>query len=355
MALDLTSLFNRRHPALIGLDIGTSSVKLVELTSRSPQQFRLERYATEPLARGAIVDGNIEHLDQVADAVRRLWKKSRSHARHVAIGIPSPSVITKKLRLPAGLPEAQLAMQVEAAAAQYLPFPINEIRLDFDIIGPHGDDEIDVLLAVARAEKIDDRVAIIEAIGLKPRVADIDTFAAQAALMRRQDALQPPATTALLQIRSQYSHLSLLSGTEVLYEREHNFGSLQLTQAIMRTYDFPQDIAESRKIAADLPADYQARVLQPYLDSTVLEIARAMQLLHSSAQCNQADRLLLSGGGALTPGLAAAVQAHTRIPTMLVNPFHDMQLANHIPAAQLQRNAASYLIACGLAMRRFDH
>ena len=354
MALDLFSLFRRQHPALIGLDIGTSAVRLVELSSRSPQQFRLERYATEPLTRGAIVDGNIEHLDQVAEAVRRLWKKSRSRARHVAIGIPSPSVITKKLRLPAGLPEAQLAMQVESAATQYLPFPINEIRLDFDIIGPHGNDEIDVLLAVARTDKIDDRVAITETIGLKPQVADIDTFAAQAAVMRQQVATTPPSTTALLQIRSHYSHLSLLSGTEVLYEREHNFGSLQLTQAIMRTYDFSQEIAESRKVDDDLPPDYLTQVLQPYLDSTVLEIARAMQLLHTSTQCNQADRLLLSGGGALTPGLAAAVQTHIRIPTTLVNPFQDMQLATGISAAQLHRDAASYLIACGLAMRRFD-
>lgn len=355
MALDLISIFNRKQPPLIGLDIGTSAVKLVELSSPAPHQFRLDRYAIEPLPRGAIVDGNIEHLDQVADAVRRVWKNSRSRARHVAIGIPSPSVITKKLRLPAGLPEQQLAAQVESAAIQYLPFPLNEIRLDFDVIGPHGNDEIDILMAVARADKIDKRVAIAEAIGLKPLIADIDAFAAQAAVMRQQASTAPSQMTALLQIRSQYSHLSLLADNEVLYQREHNFGSLQLTQAIMRTYDFSQDVAEIRKIADDLPDDYPTRVLQPYLETTVLEIARALQLLHTSTQCDRADRLLLSGGGALTPGLAAAVQAHTQIPTALVNPFQDMQLADHISAEQLHRNGASYLIACGLALRRFDH
>src|SRR5471032_2662109 len=184
--IDLKSLFGQGHPPLVGLDISTSSVRLVELAVDGKDGYRLERYAAEPLPRGAVVDGNIENMDQVVDAVRRVWKKSGTRTKLVALGMPPASVITKKIILPAGMSEDQLEVQVESEASQYIPFALDEVSLDFDVIGPaaNSPEDIEVMLAASRREKVEDRVAIAEASGLKATVMDIESYAARAALDR---------------------------------------------------------------------------------------------------------------------------------------------------------------------------
>ncbi len=171
---------------MLGLDISTSGVRLVELADAGKGELRLERYAFEPLPRGAVVDGNIENIDQVAEAVRRVWKKSGTRAKLVALGMPPASVITKKIILPAGLSEDQLEVQVESEASQYIPFALDEVSLDFDVIGPaaNSPEDMEVMLAAARKEKVEDRVAIAEAAGLTADVMDIESYAARAALER---------------------------------------------------------------------------------------------------------------------------------------------------------------------------
>lgn len=168
----LGSLFGQSTPPLIGLDISTSGVRLVELGDAGKGVIRLERLASEPLPRGAVVDGNIENIDQVSEAVRRVWKKSGTRVKLVALGMPPVSVITKKIILPAGLSEDQLEVQVESEASQYIPFALDEVSLDFDVIGPAANsiDDMEVMLAAARKEKVEDRVAIAEAAGLTATV-----------------------------------------------------------------------------------------------------------------------------------------------------------------------------------------
>ena len=162
MALDLGSLIGKKNPPLVGLDISTSGVKLVELAEAGKNELRLERFASEPLPRGAVVDGNIENIEQVSEAVRRVWKKSGSSAKLVALGMPPASVITKKIILPGGLSEDELEVQVETEASQYIPFALDEVSLDFDVIGPaqNAPEDVEVLLAATRKEKVEDRVAV---------------------------------------------------------------------------------------------------------------------------------------------------------------------------------------------------
>ena len=184
--VNLGSLFGQSSPPLVGLDISTSGVRLVELADAGKGELRLERYASEPLPRGAVVDGNIENIDQVSEAVRRVWKKSGTRVKLVALGMPPASVITKKIILPAGLSEDQLEVQVESEASQYIPFALDEVSLDFDVLGmaANSPDDMDVMLAAARKEKVEDRVAIAEAAGLTAVVMDIESYAARAALER---------------------------------------------------------------------------------------------------------------------------------------------------------------------------
>lgn len=352
--INLSSLFGKSSPPLAGLDISTSGVRLVELADAGRGELRLERYAAEPLPRGAVVDGNIENIDQVSEAVRRVWKKSGTRAKLVALGMPPASVITKKIILPAGMPEDQLEVQVESEASQYIPFALDEVSLDFDVIGqaPNSAEDMEVMLAAARREKVEDRVAIAEAAGLTATVMDIESYAARAALDRVAGA-KPEQIIALFQIGAQATHVSVLQNGETIYEREQPFGGNALTQDIVRAYGLSFEEAETRKKAGDLPENYRADILNPFLESAALEITRAIQFFFTSTPFTRIDQLNLAGGCAALPGLLELIGSRTRIPSSIVAPFEGMSYGPLVREQQLRQEGAAYLVACGLALRRF--
>ena len=352
--INLSSLFGKSSPPLAGLDISTSGVRLVELADAGKGELRLERYAAEPLPRGAVVDGNIENIDQVSEAVRRVWKKSGTRAKLVALGMPPASVITKKIILPAGMSEDQLEVQVESEASQYIPFALDEVSLDFDVIGqaPNSAEDMEVMLAAARREKVEDRVAIAEAAGLTATVMDIESYAARAALDRVAGA-KPEQIVALFQIGAQATHVSVLQNGETIYEREQPFGGNALTQDIVRAYGLSFEEAESRKKAGDLPENYRADILSPFLESAALEITRAIQFFFTSTPYTRIDQLYLAGGCACLPGLLELIGSRTRIPSSIVAPFEGMSYGPLVREQQLRQEGAAYLVACGLALRRF--
>lgn len=359
MALDLGSLFGKANSPLVGLDISTSGVKLVELSQAGKNELRLERFASEPLPRGAVVDGNIENIEQVSEAVRRVWKKSGTKAKHVALGMPPASVITKKIILPGGLMEEELEIQVETEASQYIPFALDEVSLDFDVCGPaqNSPEDVEVLLAATRKEKVEDRVAVAEAAGLKPLVMDIESYAARAAVDRLVAQLPGGGQgqiVALLQIGTQVTHISVLLDGQTIYEREQPFGGGQLTQDIVRAYGLSYDEADAKKKSGDLPEGYERELLEPFLESAAMEVTRAVQFFFTSTPYTRIDQIFLAGGCAAIPGLVDIVADRTKVSASVVSPFKGMQLASSIREKQLRTEAPAYLVACGLAMRRFD-
>jgi type IV pilus assembly protein PilM len=360
--INLGSLFGQSSPPLVGLDISTSGVRLVELADAGKGVLRLERYASEPLPRGAVVDGNIENIESVSDAVLRVWKKSGTKIRHVALGMPPAAVITKKIILPAGLAEDQLEVQVESEASQYIPFALDEVSLDFDVIGPAANsiEDMEVMLAAARREKVEDRVAIAEAAGLTATVMDIESYAARAAVVRATEGLPgvgelrgPEQIVALFQIGAQSTHISVLQNGDTVYEREQPFGGIQLTQDIVRAYGLSFEEAEARKKAGDLPDNYAADLLAPFLENAALEVTRAIQFFFTSTPYTRIDQIWLAGGCALVPGLLEIIASRTRIASAVVSPFKGMQLGPSVREQQLRNEAPAYLVACGLALRRF--
>jgi type IV pilus assembly protein PilM len=356
--ISLGSLFGQSSPPLVGLDISTSGVRLVELADAGKGVLRLERYASEPLPRGAVVDGNIENIEAVSDAVLRVWKKSGSKIRHVALGMPPAAVITKKIILPAGLPEDQLEVQVESEASQYIPFALDEVSLDFDVIGPAANsvEDMEVMLAAARREKVEDRVAIAEAAGLSATVMDIESYAARAAVHRATEGMagtNAEQIVALFQIGAQSTHISVLQNGDTVYEREQPFGGIQLTQDIVRAYGLSFEEAEARKKAGDLPENYAADLLAPFLENAALEVTRAIQFFFTSTPYTRIDQIYLAGGCALVPGLLDIIASRTRISSSVVSPFKGMQLGPMVREQQLRNEAPAYLVACGLALRRF--
>jgi type IV pilus assembly protein PilM len=355
-------LFGQSNPPLIGVDISTSGVRLVELADAGKGALRLERYASEPLPRGTVVDGNIENIEAVSEAVLRVWKKSGTRVKHIALGMPPAAVITKKIILPAGLAEDQLEVQVESEASQYIPFALDEVSLDFDVIGPapNAPEDMEVMLAAARREKVEDRVAIAEAAGLTATVMDIESYAARSAAQRAIDeaggetggALEG-RIVALFQIGAQATHISVLQNGETIYEREQPFGGIQLTQDIVRAYGLSFEEAEARKKAGDLPDNYAADLLAPFLENAALEVTRAIQFFFTSTPYTRIDQICLAGGCALVPGLLDIIASRTRISSSVISPFTGMQLGPSVREQQLRNEAPAYLVACGLALRRF--
>ncbi|HMM53517.1 MAG TPA: pilus assembly protein PilM [Candidatus Desulfobacillus sp.] len=358
MQIDL-SIFNPKARPLIGLDISSSSVKMVELAEAAKGSYRIERYAIETLPRDAVVDGNITKLEEVADAVRRAWKRMGTSTRYVALALPAASVITKKIIVPAGQRERELELQVESEANQYIPFALDEVNLDFQVVGPapSSPEEVEVLIAASRKEKVEDRVAVAEAAGLKPLVMDVESYAAQSAFELVESQFSGGGrnqTIALVDIGANVMNVTILRNDQTVYVREQAFGGAQLTQDIMRQYGMSHEEAEMAKRSGNLPENYENDLLRPFLDNLALEVSRALQFFFTSTQYNQVDHIVLAGGCAVIPGADEAVAGRTQISTVVANPFSGMALSQRIRPKQLAVEAPSLLTACGLALRRFD-
>ena len=359
LLIALGSLFSRQPAAMLGLDISSSSVKLVELGKDKAGNLVLERCAIEPLERGWINDGNIEKFDEVADAVRRLVKKSGAKTKNVAMALPPSAVITKKIVLPGGLSDLELELQVQTEANQYIPFPLEEVSLDFCVIGPSVSSagDIDVLIAASRREKVQDIQGLAEAAGLKPVIIDVESYASRLATARLIESLPNQGVgtvVALFEVGAMTTSMQVLRDNEVLYDRDQAFGGAQLTQLIVRQYGFSMEEAETKKRSGELPDDYESSVLKPFVESMVQEIGRALQFFFTSTPHNKVDFILLAGGSSALPGLTAAVTQHSTFPCNLVNPFEGMEMGSGVRLKKMTREAPSYLTSCGLALRRFS-
>lgn len=352
------NLFSSRS-RLIGVDISASSVKMVELSrlGKDARELRLESYAIEPMPAEAIIDSNINHLEQVGECILRAWKKMGVRQKNIALALPSASVVTKKISVATGLREEDLVFQVETEANQYLPFAIDEVNLDFQVIGEIEDhpEETEVLIAAARKDKVEDRVAAAATAGLKVTVMDVEQFVAQAIVSRVIDSQLPDGgknkVVALVDIGSSNTRINVFFNGESIYMRDQSFGGNQLTQEIQNQFNLSAEEAEIAKRKGTLPESYQTDVLQPFRETLALEVSRALQFFFTSTQFAQVDHIFLAGGCASIPGLEEIVSKRTEVITQVINPFAGMSVSKRISTRQLQEDAPTLLIACGLAMR----
>jgi type IV pilus assembly protein PilM len=358
LEIDL-SILNPKARSLIGLDISSSAVKMVELSGSRAGGCQLECYAIEPLREGAVVDGNVSNLDAVSEAVERCWKRLGTPTKFVAMALPTAAVITKKIILPAGLRENEMEVQVESEANQYIPFALEEVNLDFQVVGPSpsGPDEVEVLIAASRKEGVEDRVVCAETARLKPVVMDMESYAALAAfdLVREQfPGNNEESVFALVDIGANAMKVAMVKGDQQIYNREQAFGGNQLTQDMVRAYGMSHEEAENLKRSGPMPDNYEAEILGPFLDNLALEVSRALQFFFTSTQYCEVHHIALMGGGALLPGIADIVAERTQIDTVMANPFAKMTLSQRVRPKHLLADAPSLMVACGLALRRFD-
>ena len=352
-------IFKPKTPPLFGMDISSSSIKMVEMVDAGKGQQRVERYVVEASPKDAVVDGNITNLEAAVEAVQKGWKKLATRTKNVAIALPTASVITKTIIVPAGLRDEELELQVETEANQYIPFALEEVNLDFQVVGPapSGPEEVQVLIAASRKEKVEDRVAVCEAAGLKAVVMDVESYAMLASfnLIRKQLPQEGvDQNVALVDIGASVMNITMLRNDQTVYTREQAFGGNQLTQDIMRQFGMSQEEAEAAKRSGGLPENFESAVLQPFMENAALEVQRALQFFFTSTQYNVVDHILLTGGSAVIPGLDEVVSSRTQVHTQVANPFANMSISPRIQAKKLATDAPSLMIACGLALRRFD-
>jgi type IV pilus assembly protein PilM len=354
----LESLFKAKMPPLIGADISSSAIKMVEIGEAGKGIYRVERYAIEPLPKDSVVEGNINNLDAVSDALKRCHKRLGSNIKNLALALPNAAVISKKIMVPAGQTEDDLELQVETEANQYIPFALDEVNLDFQVVGPAPNSEdIEVLIAASRKEKIIDRLAVAESAGLKATVMDVDMFAAQTAFELIEGQFPDRGkdqNIAVVDVGSSIMAVNVLRNDQSIYMREQPFGGNQLTQEIQNKFGLSPEEAEAAKRAGGLPENYESDVLQPFMDMMGLEVARALQFFFTSTQHNQIHHVVLSGGCAAIPGADETVGKRVQVNTIVANPFVNMQLSSKIRPKSLTQDAPSLMVACGLAMRRFD-
>jgi type IV pilus assembly protein PilM len=346
-------------PPLIGVDISSSYIKMVELADAGRGLYRVERYVIEPLPKDTVTDGNIANIETAGEVMKRAHKQMGTRIKNVALALPSAAVITKKVLLAANQREDDMEYQVQSEANQYIPFSLDEVNLDFQVIGPapNSDEEVEVLIAASRKEKIEDRVAIAEAAGLKTIVMDVESYAALAAfdmIKGASSGIDDKDVTAIIDIGAMTTRVSVIHLEQSVYAREQQLGGFQLTQDISRQFGMPIEEAEVAKKSGGLPDNYGPDVLQPFNEKVVLEITRALQFFFTSTQFSKVDHVVLSGGCASLDGLEQLVAERTQVHTIVANPFANMALASKIKPRQLTIDAPALMVACGLALRRFD-
>ncbi|NQY27389.1 MAG: pilus assembly protein PilM [Piscirickettsiaceae bacterium] len=352
-------MFGRKKKPLLGIDISSSVVKVIELNQKNGK-YCVEAYAVEPLPLNSVIEGRIENTDEVASAIKRAVKRSASKAKQAAVAVSASSAITKIVSFPSSLTERELEEQVMMEADNYIPYPLEEVRLDFEVLGTSASDvdAVDVLLAASRSEIVDARIEVLEKAGLKAKLVDVEAYTIENtfSLIAQQLPNQGQGlTVAVVDVGATVTALHVLVDGKIVFTREQSFGGRILTEDIERHYGMSYQEAGRAKKQNNLPDDYNAKVLDPFKRSMVTTVTRGLQFFFSaSTQYQSIDQIILAGGCASIQGIDVMIEEESGTPTSIANPFMDMVLENKIKIQALSNDAPSMLIACGLAMRSFD-
>ena len=347
----------KKNASLLGLDISSTSVKLLELSVQG-DRYRVESYGVEPLPQNAVVEKNIADVEGVGEAVSRLLARAKPQSRNAAVAVAGSAVITKTIEMDADLSDDERESQIRLDADQYIPYPLDEINLDFEVVGPSpaNPERVSVLLAASRTENIELRVDSLIIAGLTAKVVDVEAYAMERAFGLLVDSLPcgREGTVAIIDIGATMTTMNVVNDGKIIYTREQLFGGRQLTEEIQRRYGLSFEEAGRLKKEGGLPDDYEPEVLRPFKEAVVQQVTRSLQFFFSSSQFNDVDHILLAGGSASIAGLSQVVQEKIGTPVTVANPFINMSFAPQISAAAISNDAPALMIACGLALRSFD-
>lgn len=354
--MGLFGLGKKKQTAVLGLDISSTSVKLLEL-SRSGGSYRVESYGVKPLPPNAVVEKNITDVEAVSEALTKLVVQSKSKTKKAAVAVAGSAVITKIIEMPSGLVDDAMDVQIRLEADQYIPYPLEEVSIDFEILGPSpgNPEQVDVLLAACRSENVDVREEVLIASELEPFIVDVEAYCMERAFSLIAPQLEggDDSMVAVVDIGATMTTLSVLHNGKTIYTREQLFGGKQLTEEIQRRYGLSNEEAGLAKKQGGLPDDYESEVLQPFKEAVVQQVTRSLQFFFSSSQHNEVDYIVLAGGVASMDGLSELVQEKLGTPATVANPFASMSVSSKVNSVALSNDAPALMIATGLALRSF--
>lgn len=344
----------KRSKGLVGLDLGSSAVKLVELRQKKGE-YHLERLGVEPLSPEAIVDGSIMDSSLVVDAIHKLNDETRVKTPQYATSLSGHSVIIKKIQVPA-MNEDELGESIQWEAEQYIPFDINDVRLDYVVLDEGlGRDTMEVLLVAVKRDKVNDYTSVISQTGKTPALVDVDAFAIQNAYEVNYD-LDPLKTLALVNMGAAVTNINVIARGSTVFWRDISFGGNHYTEALQRDLNLSFEQAEAVKRGETGGRFSQADVAQ-VLDEVSAEMAgeirKTFDFYTSTSSEGAVDELVLSGGCALTPGLEQVLRDRFQVPVERMDPLRRIRhRESDFNADWLQTISPMLAVAVGLAVRR---
>ena len=337
---------------VLGIDISSTTVKLLEL-SRQGGCYRVESYAVAPLPLEAVIEKNVNQVETVGALIRDLVARSKTRVKRIAAAVSGSAVIIKTVTMPDGLSDEELEAQLAVEADQYIPYPLEEVAIDFEVLAPAANNTVTVLLVACHQQTIDARVDALEIAGLTVGIMDVEVLAMgrALALLEKQLPGENLRSVAMVDIGASMTTLSVFSDGESVYTREQFFGDKQLTDEIMNRYGLSFEEAGLAKKQQGLPEDYEQEVLQPFREALVQQVSRSLQFFLSSSEHALLDCIVLCGDVASISGLGELAEERLLTPVIIANPFADMTVGPRVDAQALVRDAPAMMLACGLAMR----
>jgi type IV pilus assembly protein PilM len=340
---------------IIGIDIGSSAVKLLHLDKKG-QQYCVERYAIEPLMPGVVVEKTIKDHNAVVTALKKVLTRADITEALACISVPNAEAITRVIQLNAELTAKDIATEIDLEADRYIPYSLDEVNLDFTVIGKSAtsEDLMDVLLAVSKNENVDSRVKLLEQAKINTGIVDIDSFAMERAFTLIAKQLPEGGenmVVAVIDIGATITTLNIFHNKRSIYTRDQSFGGQHLMNEIQTRYGLSYEEAILARKYNNLPDDYLTEVLQPFKETVAKQVSRACQFFFSSGEHNQIHYLFLTGGTSNIPGLEELVFAEIGVKTAVANPFSNMIITKKVNESLLMEDAPALMNCCGLALR----
>ena len=343
-----------KNKGVIGVDIGSSSIKIVEL-KETKKGYLLANYGIAHIPSEVIVDGAIMDSSAVVEAIKNLIAEKKIKTRDAAISVSGHSVIIKKITLPA-MTEAELEESIQWEAEQYIPFPISDVNMDFHILEMvAGQSQMDVLIVAVKKDMINDYTAVMAEAGLNPVVVDVDSFALENAYCINYDIL-PDETVALVNMGANVTNINILKGGTSTLTRDVSVGGRQITNEIQKNVGVGFDDAEILKCGGEVSGvdskDIDG-IVKLGANAIVTEVQRSLDFYLSTSHEGKIDRVYLSGGSSKIKGIAATVTERTGIPTELIDPFLKIGFNQKtFNSVILKKDAPLLCVGVGLAIRK---
>jgi len=352
----LFSLFAPRSASLLGIDISSSSVKILEI-SVNGNQLCVQGYSHANLPPDAL-DGNvIKDMEAVTNCIKKMVNDAQFTTKNVALAVPDSTVISKVVQINEGLHTDEMEELIIIEADKFVPYPIDEVNVDFEVLGHalKNANLLDILIVASRAENVMSRVEAVNQAGLETYIVDVESYAVERVATQLVKQLPEEGHNkiiAIIDVGANYTHLFVLHEMHIIFTREEKFGGLQLIESIAEQYDMSLEEAENAREQGSLPEDYDSKILTPFKDMLLLQIKRTLQFFYSTSQYEFIDYILLAGGVAKEPELANLIQKELNIPTIIANPLLNMTINPRLDLEQIHNAAPALLVASGLALRQ---